>query len=63
MLRMYLTAVTLLMMQPQVIERHFLDIRKKYGAVIAVDLINKVNILSLHNDFLECYLVIDIFTW
>lgn len=29
-------------MQPRVIERHFLDLRKKYGNVIAVDLVNKV---------------------
>lgn len=26
---------------PKVVERHFLDLRKKYGAVLAVDLINK----------------------
>ncbi|XP_050241554.1 phosphoinositide phosphatase SAC7-like [Quercus robur] len=26
---------------PQVVERHFLDLRKKYGAVFAVDLVNK----------------------
>ncbi|XP_028776710.1 phosphoinositide phosphatase SAC6 [Neltuma alba] len=26
---------------PRVMERHFLDLRKKYGAVLAVDLINK----------------------
>ncbi|OIV92663.1 hypothetical protein TanjilG_18014 [Lupinus angustifolius] len=26
---------------PRVLERHFLDLRKKYGAVLAVDLINK----------------------
>ncbi|KAL3038713.1 hypothetical protein AAZX31_01G146600 [Glycine max] len=28
-------------MQPRVLERHFLDLRKKYGAVLAVDLVNK----------------------
>lgn len=38
-----------LRMQPRVLERHFLDLRKKYGAVLAVDLVNKVNILSLRN--------------
>ncbi|KAL5181200.1 Phosphoinositide phosphatase SAC7 [Glycine soja] len=26
---------------PRVLERHFLDLRKKYGAVLAVDLVNK----------------------
>ncbi|XP_019421966.1 PREDICTED: phosphoinositide phosphatase SAC6-like [Lupinus angustifolius] len=26
---------------PRVLERHFLDLRKKYGAVVAVDLVNK----------------------
>ncbi|KAB1202057.1 Phosphoinositide phosphatase SAC6 [Morella rubra] len=26
---------------PRVVERHFLDLRKKYGAVLAVDLVNK----------------------
>jgi len=37
-------------MQPRVLERHFLDLRKKYGAVLAVDLVNKVSILSFHNE-------------
>jgi hypothetical protein len=36
-------------MQPRVLERHILDLRKKYGAVLAVDLVNKVNALSLCN--------------
>lgn len=26
---------------PQVVERHFLDLRKKYGTVLAIDLVNK----------------------
>lgn len=30
-------------MQPRVAERHFLDLRKKYGNVLAVDLVNKVH--------------------
>ena len=47
---MYFIAISLLEMQRQVLERHFLDLRKKYGAVLAVDLVNKVNILSLHNE-------------
>lgn len=33
-------------LQPRVVERHFLDLRKKYGAVLAVDLVNKVQIFS-----------------
>lgn len=41
------------MMQPRVMERHFLDLRKKYGTVLAIDLVNKVNIISLHYDFSE----------
>jgi hypothetical protein len=36
-------------MQPRVLERHILDLRKKYGAVLAVDLVNKVNALPLCN--------------
>lgn len=35
-------------MQPQVAERHFLDLRKKYGAVLAADLVNKVKIFFPH---------------
>ena len=31
------------LLQPRVAERHFLDMRKKYGNVIAVDLVNKVD--------------------
>ena len=34
-------------MQPKVTERHFLDLRKKYGAVFAVDLVNKVHLFPL----------------
>lgn len=30
-------------LQPRVLERHFLDLRKKYGNVLAVDLVNKVD--------------------
>lgn len=30
-------------MQPRVAERHILDLRKKYGNVLAVDLVNKVH--------------------
>ena len=33
-----------LFMQPRVAERHFLDLRKKYGSVLAVDLVNTVSI-------------------
>lgn len=33
--------------QPRVVERHFLDLRKKYGSVLAVDLVNKVHITFL----------------
>lgn len=29
-------------LQPRVVERHFLDLGKRYGSVIAVDLVNKV---------------------
>ena len=29
-------------MQPRVVERHFLDLRKTYRSVLAVDLVNKV---------------------
>ncbi|KAF5958063.1 hypothetical protein HYC85_005288 [Camellia sinensis] len=28
-------------LQPRVVERHFLDLRKKYGNVLAIDLVNK----------------------
>lgn len=34
-------------MQPRVAERHFLDLRKKYGTVLAVDLVNKVSLFIL----------------
>lgn len=29
-------------LQPRVVERHFLDLGKRYGSVTAVDLVNKV---------------------
>lgn len=32
-------------LQPRVAERHFLDLRKRYGSVLAVDLVNAVHIL------------------
>ncbi|XP_028795290.1 phosphoinositide phosphatase SAC6 [Neltuma alba] len=35
---------------PRVMERHFIDLRKKYGAVLAVDLINKHGGEGLLND-------------
>jgi hypothetical protein len=35
--------------QPRVLERHFHDLQKKYGAVLAVDLVNTVS--ALHLDF------------
>lgn len=38
----YLFLTMLYCIQPRVVERHFLDLRKKYGAVFAVDLVNKV---------------------
>ena len=44
----YFTSISLLEMQPRVLERHILDLRKKYGAVLAVDLVNKVNTLPLY---------------
>jgi len=44
---MYLTIVSLVIMQPRVLERHFLDLRKKYGSVLAIDLVNEVNIIPL----------------
>lgn len=49
MFYMYFTFISLLEMQPRVLERHILDLRKKYGAVLAVDLVNKVNMLSYCN--------------
>nr|GMC63930.1 phosphoinositide phosphatase SAC6-like [Ipomoea batatas] len=33
---------------PQVVERHFLDLRKKYGNVIAIDLVNSVRSFALN---------------
>lgn len=44
-------------MQPQIAERHFLDLRKMYGSVLAVDLLNKVSsgwlmISSMQLDFI-----------
>lgn len=30
-------------LQPSVLERHFKDLQKKYGAVLAVDLVNTVS--------------------
>lgn len=41
-------------LQPRVAERHFLDLRKKYGSVLAVDLVNQVHILL----FFSCLLVL-----
>lgn len=38
------TDAVLNFMQARVAERHFLDLRKKYGSVLAVDLVNKVHI-------------------
>ncbi|KAH0970981.1 hypothetical protein GBA52_023137 [Prunus armeniaca] len=37
---MHLNGFTASFVQPRVAERHFLDLRKKYGAVLAVDLVN-----------------------
>jgi len=33
--------------QPRVLERHFHDLQKKYGAVLAADLVNTVSALLL----------------
>lgn len=30
-------------LQPQVVEKHFLDLKNKYGNVLAVNLVNKVH--------------------
>lgn len=38
-------------LQPRVAERHFLDLRKRYGSVIAVDLVNQVHILCFSHSF------------
>lgn len=38
------THAILNLLQARVAERHFLDLRKKYGSVLAVDLVNKVHI-------------------
>ena len=34
-------------MQPKVAERHFQDLTKRYGSIIAVDLVNQVRISHL----------------
>jgi hypothetical protein len=34
--------------QPHVLERHFHDLKKKYGAVLAVDLVNTVSTMLLN---------------
>lgn len=49
-------------MQPRVVERHFLDLRKKYGNVLAVDLVNKVHILVSMLLTLGVYLIFVILT-
>lgn len=38
-------------LQPRVAERHFLDLRKKYGNVLSVDLVNKVHSLDNYSIF------------
>lgn len=51
-------------MQPRVIERHFLDLRKKYGNVIAIDLVNKVhdyNLLTLAISFANMFGLVSLF--
>lgn len=45
-----LTSGILHVIQPQVAERHFLDLRKKYGSVLAVDLVNEVHTILSHNN-------------
>lgn len=37
--------------QPRVAERHFLDLRKKYGNALSVDLVNKVQPLDNYSIF------------
>jgi hypothetical protein len=34
-------------MQARVLERHFHDLQKKYGAIVAIDLVNSVSIALL----------------
>lgn len=49
---LFLRLVTVLFdsfLQPRVAERHFLDLRKKYGNVFAVDLVNTVYKLNTYN--------------
>ena len=36
-------------LQARVLERHFHDLQKKYGAVVAIDLVNSVSIALLHS--------------
>jgi len=45
-MRADLVYMLLLILQPRVVERHFLDLGKRYGSVVAVDLVNKVFFLE-----------------
>ena len=45
---LFYNSILLSIVQPRVLERHFHDLQKKYGAVLAVDLVNTVSILHLN---------------
>ena len=44
----FYNSILVSVVQPRVLERHFHDLQKKYGAVLAVDLVNTVSTLHLN---------------
>jgi len=44
----FYNSILVSVVQPRVLERYFHDLQKKYGAVLAVDLVNTVSTLHLN---------------
>ena len=44
----FYNSILVSVVQPRVLEWHFHDLQKKYGAVLAVDLVNTVSTLHLN---------------